>query len=108
MQIVYLLSLTASLRMDLKISSFLRVLLSIFLSVVYTGHLFKRLVIRNMLLVSVSSEVNISIISPLIMEVDPEAIAVLVSYSNRYLVLSNGLEYEIFRAWYEWLYLASQ
>ena len=55
MQILSLLLLVESLRMDLKFSSLLRVKQSSSLYIVYIGQLFKRLVIRSMLLVSVPS-----------------------------------------------------
>ena len=92
----------------LNFYSFLRVLISPSLSVVYIDHLFKRLVIHSMLFVSVSSEFIIVIISPFIMEAAPGAIAVMVSSSNRYSILSNVLDYAILSNWCAWLYLASQ
>ena len=94
--------------MELKISSLMMVRLSPSLSVVYTGHLFKRLVMCSIPLVSVPSEVAIVIIYPLIMEAAPGFIVFLVSSINRSSIPPNGLEYAVLRTWFEWLYLESQ
>ena len=86
--------------------SFLRVLLSPYLSVVYIGQLFKRLLIISISLVSFTSKFSTAIIPPLITEAYPGDIEVLVSYKNSSSISLNGLEYVILRTWCAWLYLA--
>ena len=108
MQIISILYLTKSLRIELKSSSLLRFWLSTSLYVVYIWHLLKRLVIISRSLVSVAIEFTIVIIYPLTTEEYPGDIAVLVSSRNRFSISFNGLEYTILRTWCACIYLASQ